>query len=303
MEAIDLAVFAAVASAGTITRAAEGLHTVQSNVTARLRRMEQELGVALFHRHARGVFLTSAGEQLLPYAVQVGQLLEEAKRVVMDNSVPRGPLRLGSIETTAALRLSPILAAFSQECPRVDLTFSTGTTRGLIEKVLGYQLEGAFVSGPVGQPNLVETVICEEELVVISSPAFASIDEALATREVKILVFRDGCSYRARFEELLKGRGVSRVRELEFGTVDGILGCTAAGLGLTFLPRAVAERARREGRVALHALPQDVSRVPTMFIRRQDAFLSSSLKHFIACALAVGRTFSSAEATARIAGT
>jgi DNA-binding transcriptional LysR family regulator len=303
MEANDLAVFAAVASAGTITRAAEGLHTVQSNVTARLRHLEQELGVALFHRHARGVLLTIAGEQLLPYAVQIGQLLEEAKRVVMDRSVPHGTLRLGSLETTAALRLPAILEAFSKQCPRVDLSLNTGTTRALMEKVLGYQLEGAFVSGPVGHPNLVETVICEEELVVISSPAFASIDEALATREVKILVFREGCSYRERFEELLKARGVSRVRELEFGTVEGILGCTAAGLGLTLLPRAVAERAWHEGRVALHTLPQGRGRVPTLFIRRKNALLTVSITHFIACALEVGKTFSSVEATARTAGT
>ena len=72
------------------------------------------------------------------------------------------------------------------------------------------------MSGPLGHPNLIETIICEEELVVISSPAFASIDEALASREIKILVFRDGCSYRAQFEELLKEHGVLRVRELEF---------------------------------------------------------------------------------------
>jgi len=297
MEASDLAVFAAVASAGTITRAAEGLHTVQSNVTARLRHLETELGVALFHRHARGVFLTSAGEQLLPYAVQVGQLLEEAKRVVMDHSTPRGSLRLGSLETAAAVRLPPILAAFSQECPRVDLTLCTGTTSALVEKVLGYQLEGALVSGPLSHPNLIETIICEEELVVISSPAFASLDEALAGREVKILVFRDGCSYRARFEELLKKHGVLRVRELEFGTVDGILGCTAAGLGLSFLPRAVAERAWREGQIKLHPLPPSQGRVATMFIHRRDAFLSASLKHFIACALAVGKTIGAADAT------
>lgn len=302
MDASDLAVFAAVAGAGTLTRAAEGLHTVQSNVTARIRRLEQNLGVALFHRHARGVILTSAGEQLLPYAVQVGQLLEEAKRVVMDHSTPHGQLRLGSLETTAAVRLPPILAAFSEECPGVDLAFSTGATATLIEKVLGYQLEGAFVSGPVGHPSLVETIICEEELVVISAPRFASIDEAFAARDVKILVFRDGCSYRARLEELLKEHGVLRVRELEFGAIDGILGCTAAGLGLALLPRAVAERAGREGRVALHRLPRDQSRVPTLFICRRDAFLSVSLKRFIACALAVAKTFGSAEAPVRSAG-
>jgi LysR family transcriptional regulator, cell division regulator len=286
VEATDLAVFAAVAGAGTITRAAEGLHTVQSNVTARLRRLEQELGVALFHRHARGVSLTSAGEQLLPYAVQVGRLIEEAKRVVMDRLVARGPLRIGSLETTAALRLPTILAAFSRECPLVDLTLITGTTGDLIEKVLTYQLEGAFVAGPVTRPHLNQTVICEEELVVISSPAFASLEQALAGGDVKVLVLREGCSYRARLELFLRECGQMRVRYLELGTVDGILGCAAAGLGLTLLPRVVAERAQQDGRVALHALPHDQGLASTVFIRREDAFVSASLKNFIECALA-----------------
>jgi DNA-binding transcriptional LysR family regulator len=67
MNAYDLAVFEAVATLGGMTRAAESLHTVQSNVTARIRLLERELGVELFHRHHRGVQLTKSGEQLLPY--------------------------------------------------------------------------------------------------------------------------------------------------------------------------------------------------------------------------------------------
>jgi DNA-binding transcriptional LysR family regulator len=246
--------------------------------------------------------LTSAGEQLLPYAIQVGQLLEEAKRVVMGHSSPRGSLRLGSLETTAAVRLPNILIAFTKQCPRVDVMVNTGTTRELIEKVLGYQLEGAFVSGPLDHPNLIETVICEEELVMISSTAVASMEEAFAAGETKVLVFREGCSYRERLEQLLKERGVSRVRELEFGAVEGILGCTEAGLDLALLPRAVAAEAWREGRVALHTLPPEQAHVPTMFIRRQDAFVSASLKRFIACASAVGKVFATDDPTARTAG-
>jgi DNA-binding transcriptional LysR family regulator len=61
MESSDLRVFEAVARSRSITAASEELHTVQSNVTARIRLLEDELGVALFRRHSRGVVLTSAG--------------------------------------------------------------------------------------------------------------------------------------------------------------------------------------------------------------------------------------------------
>ncbi len=80
MDAGDLRVFEAVARLGGMNRAASELNTVQSNVTARIRQLEEQLGAALFQRHSRGVVLTPAGRRLLPYAAQVGRLLEDARR-------------------------------------------------------------------------------------------------------------------------------------------------------------------------------------------------------------------------------
>src|SRR5690349_20430498 len=71
MELADLAVFGSVARTGTMTGAAAELMTVQSNVTARVRLLERELGVALFDRHSRGVTLTAAGQRLLPFAERI----------------------------------------------------------------------------------------------------------------------------------------------------------------------------------------------------------------------------------------
>src|ERR1051325_2836765 len=84
MESSDLRVFEAVARLGSITGASDELHTVQSNVTARIQAIEDELGVVLFRRHSRGVVLTSAGERLLPYAIQIARLLKDATNLVGD---------------------------------------------------------------------------------------------------------------------------------------------------------------------------------------------------------------------------
>ena len=89
MESSDLRVFEAVARLGSITAASDELHTVQSNVTARIRALEDQLGTALFRRHSRGVVLTRAGERLLPYAVQIAQLLKDAVNIVGKTSAPR----------------------------------------------------------------------------------------------------------------------------------------------------------------------------------------------------------------------
>jgi LysR family transcriptional regulator, cell division regulator len=135
----------------------------------------------------------------------------------------------------------------------------------------------------VQHPDLVAEPAFREELVLVTSRAQPSLEAALARPDLKLVVLRAGCSYRQRLEEVLARRGVVGLRRLEFGTVEGILGCAAAGLGITLLPRALAEPARRQGRVALHALPAEEAEVETLFIRRRDAFQSSALAAFLAC--------------------
>src|SRR5246500_846687 len=110
MELSDLQTFAAVARNGGITRAAEKLNTVQSNVTQRVKALEAEIGTALFERHSRGMTLTGAGRRLLPYAQRMAAPSREAMRAAREHGEPKGPLAIGSLETTAAVRLPLLLA-------------------------------------------------------------------------------------------------------------------------------------------------------------------------------------------------
>lgn len=280
MDAGDLKVFEAVARLGGMNRAAGELNTVQSNVTARIRLLEEQLGTPLFHRHSRGVALTAAGQRLLPYAVRVRQLLEDARRAVEDDGVPRGPLTLGSLETTAGLRLPPILAGYAAACPEVDLVLRTGTSASLIGEVLEHRLDGAFVSGPVNHPELAEQTVFHEELMLVTARTVRSIDDLARRGDPRIVVFRAGCTYRQMLENLLAGRGIVRVRQIEFGSLEGILGSVAAGVGVTLLPRGVVGPAWT-GLVTLHDLPPAQAHVETVFIRRRDAYVSSALSAFL----------------------
>jgi LysR family transcriptional regulator, cell division regulator len=281
MDRAALRIFEAVARHGGMSRAAAELNTVQSNVTARIRLLEQELGVALFERHSRGVSLSAAGRRLLPYARSARQLFEEARRAVQDDGTPRGPLTVGSLETTAALRLAPRLAAFLAACPEVDLVLRTGTTRELTAGVLERRLEGALVCGPVDHPELAAEVVFREELAVLTAPGAPGLDQLAATGDLRLVVLRAGCSYRQRLEDLLARRGAVAGRLLEFGTLEAIFGCVAAGLGITLLPRSLIGPVWQDGRVAVHPLPAAEALVETLFIRRRDAFVSSALQSFL----------------------
>ncbi len=282
MDLLDLETFAAVAEHGGVTRAAGALHTVQSNVTARLKALEAELGARLFERHSRGVALTAAGRRLLPYAGRIRALAADARRAAADDGAPRGPLRLGAMETTAALRLPALLASYARAYPEVELAVGTGPTAALVRDVLEHRLDAALVAGPVAHPDLHEEAAFEEELVVVTAPGVRGLDALAQAGGIKLLVFRAGCSYRQRLEAVLAARGATGVRRFEFGTLDGIIGCVAAGAGVTLLPRGVAEPARRENRVAVHELPAAEARVDTVLVRRRDAYVSSALGAFLA---------------------
>lgn len=284
MEYADLRVLEAVARHGSMNRAAVELHTVQSNVTARIRALEEEVGAKLFERSSRGVLLTAAGQRLLPYAARLGALLREAAEAARDDGTPRGRLAIGSLETTAALRLPPLLAAYAMACPEVALAVTTGTSASLIADVLEHRLDGAFAVGPVQHPDLVEEVVFREELALVTAPAFRGIEDLERQRSLKIIVFRRGCSYRQRLEALLARRGIQTAEPLEFGSLEAILGCVAAGIGVTMLPRAVVQQAVAAGKVAAHALPAAQARADTVFIRRRESRPTSALTALLAIA-------------------
>jgi DNA-binding transcriptional LysR family regulator len=281
MDASDLRVFETVARLGGMSRAANELNTVQSNVTARIRLLEEEVGLQLFQRTSRGVVLTAAGRRLLPYAERVARLLAEARRAVADEGHPKGPLAIGSLETTAGLRLPAVLAAYAETYPGVDLELATGTSRELVEAVLAYRLEGAFVCGPVNHPEIEEERVFREELAVLTARSVRRLDEVFNRSNVKIVVFRAGCSYRQRLESILAKRGVVASRCLQFATIEGILACVGADVGVTLLPKAIAAPARERGLVAMHDLPPSEAWADTVFIRRRDACVGSALAAFL----------------------
>ena len=281
MDAADLRMFQSVASTGSMSKAAHELNTVQSNITARIKSLEDELGFALFERTYRGVTLTAAGQRLLPFAARAARLLEDAKRAVADEGTPSGVLTIGSLDTTAALHLSPALARYVAAYPAVDLSLRTGTTADLIEQVLERQLDGAYVCGPVNHPDLLADPFVREELVILTGPSIASFEALSKKPDLKIVVLKAGCSYRLQLEAMLARRGIVGTRLLEFGTIESIIACVSAGVGVTLLPRALLGSVWERGRLRVHPLPGDEGQVDTVFIRHREAQASSALRAFM----------------------
>ncbi|HJY78937.1 MAG TPA: LysR substrate-binding domain-containing protein [Burkholderiales bacterium] len=268
MDLVSLRIFQAVAESGGITRAAARLHRVQSNITTRVKQLEASLGAQLFHRHRRRLELSPEGRTLLAYAERLLALSSEA-RAALRSGAPRGVLRIGSLESTAATRLPPVLSRYHLAYPEVRLEMVTGTSGALVGKVLTGDLEAAFVAEPFTAQGLELQHAFSEELVLIAPKGFAAIRSARDAAHLPVLAFAAGCSYRLRLESWLGRAGVSPERVMEYGSYHAIVACVAAGCGIAVVPRSVIRALRPEREVRVHPLPKEIAASTTQLVWRR----------------------------------
>ncbi|PMC33871.1 LysR family transcriptional regulator [Bacillus sp. UMB0899] len=281
MDLHTLKIFQTVAKKGSISQAARDLQYAQSNITMKIQQLESDLQTTLFYRHNRGTALTAKGSLLLTYAEKIFDLIEETQNMMTDDQTPKGPLVIGSMETTAAVRLPSVLSKYHKDFPEVDLTLKTGSTEENIQGVLQYELDGAFVAGPITHPELIQKEVFEEELVLITDTKHPPISSIKDIQTRTMLVFRTGCSYREKLEQWLHQERVIPNKIMEFGTLDAIVGCVFAGLGLSMLPLSVVAKHIQEGTLRQHSIPNEYGLVKTIFIYRKERYVSTSLIKFI----------------------
>jgi LysR family transcriptional regulator, cell division regulator len=280
MDLDDIKVFREVALHGSMTQAAEILGYAQSSVTARIRKLEANLKVNLLYRNAKGVQLTPAGKIFLEKGLKITQLVDELYFLLSPDEALGGFLRIGSMETTAAVRLPSLLKKYHSLYDKVELSLQTGTTEYLINQVLNYNLDLAFVAAPVNHPEIIEIEAFKEEMVLISEGGqdTKSIEEIMKSRT--ILVFRTGCAYRSLLERfLLENKSIS-LKRFEFGSLEAIIGGVASGIGVSLLPKSVIDDKLQAGILAAYELPSHLRYCTTMLIQRKDTVQTIAITNF-----------------------
>jgi len=258
MRTIDLdslEIFRAVVAEGGVIRAADKLNRVQSNVTTRIRQLEERLGHKLFHRQGRTLRLAPAGHRLLPYADRLLRLADEAESELRSD-LPLGIFRLGSLESTAGSRLPAVLSRFHKLYPGVVVELVSGTTDALVRRVNTFEIEAAFVSEPFSAPDLEALPVFEEELVLITPQSVPAVTGPRDLADATLIAFAQGCSYRRVLEQWLGKGGVAASRSLEFSSYQAMIACVAAGTGFAIVPLSVLKALRATADVRQHALPE-----------------------------------------------
>jgi DNA-binding transcriptional LysR family regulator len=269
MDLAALRIFSAVVREGGITRAAERLHRVQSNVTTRIRQLEDELGVELFIREGKRLHLAPAGQVLLGYTDRLLALADEARIAVQDPR-PRGVLRLGAMESTASVRLPETLNEYHRLYPDVTLELRTGNPPTLAAAILAGELDTALVAEPIADAPFEKVSVFDEEPVIVSSASQPRLDRNGELPRTMI-TFEHGCPHRKRLETWYERRGQMPERVIELGSYHAMLGCVAAGMGIALLPRSVLATFPENMRLKVHKLPPGENRVETVMIWRKGA--------------------------------
>ncbi|WP_338563507.1 LysR substrate-binding domain-containing protein [Erwinia sp. E_sp_B04_7] len=240
MDLTQLEIFRAIAEEGSVTAAAERLHRVPSNISTRLRQLEDELGVELFSREKLRLHITDAGRTLLDYAGRILALTEEARERV-SSQTPSGVFTLGAIESTAAVRLPPLIARYHQAWPGVELDLSTGPSGEMTEGLLSGEYNAVFIDGPPKHPQLEGIPVFAEEMVLISSLSHRPVTRAADINGATIYAFRANCSYRRLFENWFAQDEAAPGKIFEMESYHGIVACVSAGAGLAMIPESMLQ--------------------------------------------------------------
>lgn len=268
MRSIDLDslhIFRTVATEGGVIRAANKLNRVQSNVTTRIKQLEQRLGRPLFRKQGRGLVLSSEGELLLTYAQRIFRLADDAESELRAGR-PMGVLRIGSLESTAGSRLPPILSRYHRQHPGVVVELVTGTTGALLQRVAQFETEAAFVSEPFTPNGLSTMKAFDEELVLITGRGVRPVRRAEDLAGMSMVAFATGCSYRRRLEDWLGASALLPARTLELASYQAMIACVAAGTGFAVVPRSLLVALKAADEVQQHELPASVRRNQTHLV-------------------------------------
>ena len=254
----QLRAFVAVASAGSVRRAAATLVVSQPAVSAAIAALQQDLGVPLVAREGRGLVLTPAGRVFAGYARQVLGLVEEARVATAGQLNPeRGRVRLAAVTTAGEHVLPAFLADFRGRYPEAEVVLEVGN-RARVWELLGFREVDLAIGGrPPGNGRFTTLATRANPLVIVAPTAPGRGDQVagpLPTQEVSVeelaaqvwLLREPGSGTRSTAEELFEDLGIAPAT-LTLGSNGAIRESVRAGLGVTVISRDAVARELSRG--------------------------------------------------------
>jgi Transcriptional regulator len=221
-----------------MTHAADQLNFTQPAITSQIRTLEGNLGISLFERIGKRLYITNAGQALLPYAEKLLTTYDEMQAVLHDISDNNTPIKLGSSTAMASYILPPVLHQFQDRGIKgvitLDIcTFLTDTIKGLLDNT--YDL--VIINDNVDNSLIIQFPLFRERLVwVAHRDLIAKNGGILDVAAYPFINYRPGSVYRSKYEDILRKRNISPA--LECSDAASITRSVLNGLGIGVLPFA-----------------------------------------------------------------
>jgi DNA-binding transcriptional LysR family regulator len=285
MEVRQLQIFRTLAEELNFTRTAEIVHTVQSNVTAQIKALEEELGMPLFDRLGRRVTLTDAGRRFQPFAEQALEAMEQGLRAIQAGSEPSGPLRIGAPESVLTYRLPPVLRAYRRRFPHVELIFRPYSDATLCSRLETGKFDMAIQMSDASPNAALKSIRLRTERVFLLS----DVNHPLANRRIvkpldlagqMLLLTEAGCGYREKLDQILALQNIRPGNVTEFSSVEAIKQCVIAGMGLALLPAIVVSRELRQHQFKVLAWAGPSLDIATQILWHKDKWVSPAMAAF-----------------------
>lgn len=233
MESALLKVFVAVANKKSISLGASLLNFTQSNVTLRIKQLEKNLGYLLFHRVPSGVFLTKEGEKLYPLAVEIVKKVEEAE-LKMKNITHQEILRIGSGQANVALRLLPFIEKLNKKYPNMELELYANANPQILEKLLDYKLDIAFITGEPNHKDLMILNKFDDDLYLVESNNKKSANCLIGYK-------KDSSHYKFLVEYFTQNNNAD-FKTIFIENYEVMLGCVKAGMGIAYVSKNIIDK-------------------------------------------------------------
>jgi DNA-binding transcriptional LysR family regulator len=251
MDLAQLEVFVTVAQEGRFSRAAEKLHRTQSAISQTIKKLEDEIGEALFDRSSRDGRLTDVGRVLNEHAQKLLNLRQGAHQALLElRELQQGKLSIAANELTA-LYLLPVLAQFRRLHPMIKIAVQRSLGRDIPEDIVRHNCELGVLTYDPENPQLKSVVVYQDELVFVVPPKHPLASE----REIRIqqlgaesfVAHNVSSPYREKVIEAFRRHKTPLHMAVELPTLQAIKNFVASGNGVAFLPEISVENELARG--------------------------------------------------------
>jgi DNA-binding transcriptional LysR family regulator len=287
MDLSALRIFLAVAEERSFSRAAAKVHRTQPAVSQAVRRLEVDLGEALFDRSSKSGTLTDAGKVLQNYGQRLIRLAEESESAIRElRDLRRGRVLIGANEA-AVHTLLPVMARFRQRVPDIALDVRRVPARQIAVEVQQGSLDFGALTFRPAESGLLEVVVGSDELVLLVPPNHALAKRKQVTMDdvahEPIVAHNDPSPARERVLRLFEQHRIQLNMVIALPSLDGIKRAVELKLGVALLPRRCAITEIASGRLV--AVPvAGVSRKRQLMLVCRKSHRSHAANAFLAVA-------------------